>query len=186
MEDAKIIRLLFARADSAVEALARKFGGRLMATARNILGSREDAEEAVSDTYFAVWNAIPPTIPDSLPGYVYGVGRNLALKKWRDASAAKRQCAYDLSLEELAGAIPGAALEDAIDARLLGRTIDAFLATLSRENRGLFLRRYWFGDTVAEAGRAFGLKETAAGVRLHRIREKLRQYLIQEGYFDET
>lgn len=184
MDDIKIIRLLWDRAESAIEALAQRFGQRLLHMARNILGNHEDAEETVSDTYLAVWNTIPPQKPSPLAAFVYKIGRNLALKRYRTNTAAKRDGTYDLSLDELAGCIPGPALEETVEARELGRAIDAFLDTLSTDNRNIFLRRYWFGDSVKEVARAFDLSQNAATVRLSRIRAQLKEYLIREGYYE--
>lgn len=184
MEDSGIIQLLFDRAESAITELSAKFGRRLRVMAINILGSIRDAEENVNDTYLAVWNAVPPKQPDPLAGFVYKTGRNLALKQLRANTAKKRNGTYDLSLEELAGCIPGPALEETVEARELGLAIDSFLAGISPENRALFLRRYWFGDSVREIARTFGMKENAVSVRLSRIRGQLRDYLIKEGYCD--
>lgn len=182
MEDKQIIRLLFARAEQALEILVKQFGPRLLHTARNILGSHQDAEECVNDTYLAVWNAIPPKEPDPLAGFIYKTGRNLALKRLRNDTAQKRDSRYDLSLEELANCISGGSLDEALSARELGLAIDRFLDTLPRESRVMFLRRYWFGDSVQEIAKALGYREGAVSVRLNRVREKLRTYLEQEGY----
>lgn len=184
MDDIKIIRLLWDRAESAIDALAQRFGQRLLHTARNILGNYEDAEETVSDTYLAVWNTIPPQKPNPLAAFVYKIGRNLALKRYRTNTAAKRDGTYDLSLDELAGCIPGPALEETVEVRELGRAIDAFLDTLSTDNRNIFLRRYWFGDSVKDVAYAFDLSQNAANVRLSRIRAQLKDYLIKEGYYE--
>lgn len=182
MDDSKILALLFARSEDGIAALAKKFGRRLLATARNILGSLQDAEESVSDTYLAVWNAVPPRRPDPLAAFVYKCGRNLALKRYRHNTAEKRNGTYDLSLDELAGCIPAPALEETVEARELGRTIDDFLGTCSRETRILFLRRYWFGDSVRDIARQLGLTPGTVSTRLSRTRSRLRDYLIQEGY----
>lgn len=182
MVDSKIICALFQRSDDAISALAAKFGSRLQALALNIVGSREDAEECVNDTYLAIWNTIPPVKPDPLSAYVYRVGRNLALRRLRHNMAQKRNSYYDASLDELAGTLSGVTLEETADARALGRSIDAFLDTLNKENRIIFLRRYWFGDTVQQIAIDRGLKENAVSVRLSRIREKLRIYLTEEGF----
>lgn len=184
MDDRKIIHLLWNRLESGVQAIAAKFGPRLHATALHILGDRRDAEESVSDTYLAIWNAIPPKQPDPLAGFVYKTGRNLALKRLRYLTADKRSGGYELSLEELAGCIPAPALEETADARELGRCIDGFLDTLSKENRCIFLRRYWFGDSVQEIASAFGMRPNTLTVRLARIREQLKHHLIQEGYHE--
>lgn len=185
MDDRQILTMLFSRAEGAISALAEAYGKRLFSTAQNILDSPEDAEECVSDTYLAIWNCIPPQQPDPLEGFVYKVGRNLALKKLRFRSADKRNSRYDLSLDELSSCLPGETLEDRVDARLLGRAIDRFLDTLSRENRRLFLRRYWFGDSIKELSAQFSLSENALSVRLSRIRAQLKVYLIQEGFLYE-
>jgi len=182
MEDQKIIKLLFQRAESAIDALSQKFGKRLMSIAMNILGVYQDAEESVNDTYLAVWNAVPPKKPDPLAGFVYATGRNISLDRLKYNTAEKRDSRYDVSVDELASCIPAPALEEAVDARELGFAINRFLGTMNADNRALFLRRYWFGDSVQEIARDLGLRENAASVRLGRIRMQLREYLIKEGF----
>ena len=182
MEDRQILQLLFNRAEAAIDALARRFGPRLYAIAMNILCSSRDAEECVNDTYLALWNAIPPEHPDPLCAYTYRVGRNIALKKLRDTSAQMRNSTYDLSLDELADCIPDNCVWDTLDARELGRSIDRFLNTQTKENRVIFLRRYWFGDSVKTIARDMGMKESAISVRLNRLRHALKNHLSKEGY----
>ena len=182
MEDRQIIRLLFARAEQALEALARKFGGRLSALAQNILSSPRDAEECVNDTYLALWNTIPPQQPDPLVAYACKVCRNISLKRLRANTAQMRCSAYDLSLDELAGCIPDSAFAETVEARELGRVIGRFLDSQSRENRRLFLRRYWFGDSVRDIAADAGLREGTVSVRLSRLRSALGEYLIKEGF----
>lgn len=182
MDDRHILQLLFDRAEAAIDALARRFGPRLYAIAMNILCSSRDAEECVNDTYLALWNAIPPAQPDPLCAYTYRVGRNTALKKLRENTAQVRNSAYDLSLDELAGSIADDSLWDILDARALGRSIDRFLDLQAKENRVIFLRRYWFGDSVKDIARDVGMKEGAVSVRLNRLRSALRDHLSKEGF----
>ncbi len=186
MEDKKIIELLWNRIEAALEAIAKKFGKRLLYTAMNILGNPQDAEEAVNDTYMALWNAIPPEKPDPFAGYVHKTGRNVALKKYRYLTADKRNTQYDVSLEELAGILPGPSFEELIDARELGHAIDRFLDAVSKENRILFLRRYWFGDSVKQLAKALAMTENTVSARLSRLRAQLKAYLIREGVFHEA
>lgn len=182
MEDRKIVSLLWQRAEQALEALAKKFGAGLHRLAMNILGSHQDAEEAVSDTYLAVWNTVPPQKPDPLSAYVYRLGKNTALKKHRENTAQKRDSRYDVSLDELAGCIAGCSLEEEWEARELGRAIDRFLTQQTTQNRIIFLRRYWFGDSVKEIAALYAMKAGAVSVRLSRLREALRDYLQKEGF----
>lgn len=183
MDDRAIIKLLFDRAEAAIDALAMRFGPRLHLIAMNILSSHRDAEECVNDTYLALWNAIPPQQPDPLCAYAYRVGRNIALKKLRSNSAQVRSSAYDVSLDELAGCIGDDSAWQALDARELGRAIDRFLGTQSRDSRVIFLRRYWFGDSVKDIARAMAMTESAVSARLNRTRSALKHYLNKEGYF---
>lgn len=183
MDDREIVALLWNRAERAIDALKAKFGKNLYRIAINILEDHQDAEEAESDTYLALWNAIPPAQPNPLPPYVYKVGRNTALKHLRRKSADKRQSRYDLSLEELAEILPAGTLEDTIDARALGCAISAFLDTLRREDRVLFVRRYWFGDDIGALAKLFALTASNVSVKLHRIRTKLKDYLYKEGFW---
>ena len=185
MDDQKIIKLLWQRSESAIEALTKKFGNRLMSIAMNILGVRQDAEETVNDTYLAVWNTVPPKKPDPLAGYVYAAGRNISLDRLKYLTAEKRDGRYDIPIDELANCIPAPALEETVEARELGLAINRFLGTVSADNRTLFLRRYWFGDSVQAIAKDLGLRENAASVRLGRIRMQLREHLIKEGYVDE-
>lgn len=182
MDDKKIIALFTKRAWNAIAALQKKYGALLQSVAANILSDRRDAQECVNDTYMAVWNRIPPEQPDPLCAYVCRITRNIALKRHRDDHAQKRNSQYDLSLDELADCLASTPLEETMDARELGRAIDAFLRTLSAENRIIFLRRHWFGDNVKEIAASLSMSESTISVRLHRTRSQLKAYLTQEGY----
>ncbi len=182
LEDKKIIQLLFARAENAIVELSTRFGKQLHRIAYNILENQSDAEESTNDTYLALWNAIPPVSPDPLAPYVYRTGRNTALKRLHRDTAQKRDRRYDVSLEELNGCLPGEDVEQMIDARELGRTMDRFLETTTKENRYIFVRRYWYGDSVGDIARELKMQENAVYVRLNRIRNGLKEYLKKEGY----
>ena len=184
MEDKKIIALLFRRTEHAITLLKERFGKRLYRTAVNILGNPSDAEECVSDTYLTLWNVIPPKNPNPLDAFVYRTGKNIAINRLRRNTAQMRQSNYALSLDELADCIPGTDLWEQISARELGRAIDRYLTRLSRENRCIFLRRYWFGDSSSDIASAFGMSRSSVDVRLHRLREELRAFLIKEELYD--
>lgn len=178
MDDQQIIALLWNRAENAVSALAEKFGQRLHGLAMNFLKNSQDAEECVNATYLAVWNAIPPTKPEHLSAYVCRTARNIALNKLR----SNQKNAGVLSLDELAGCIPAPYLEDG---RALGQAIDGWLDTQNTTNRAIFLRRYWFGDSVKTIAQDMKMKESAVSLRLSRSRDSLKRFLIQEGYYEQ-
>ena len=185
MDDKRIIDLLWQRAEQGIDALQAKFGKALLGLSIHILKDPQDAEEAVSDTYLALWNAIPPARPDPLSTFAFKICRNTALNRLRSRTAQKRS-AYELSLEELSEVLPGEEFQAQLDARELGRCIDRFLETLDPDSRRLFVRRYWFGDTVSELASDMQLREGNVSVRLHRIRAKLKDYLTQEDFWNET
>ena len=186
MDDKKILALLWQKAEQALTALAQRFGAGLHRLAMSILSNQSDAEEAVNDTYLALWNAIPPEKPDPLTAYVYRVGKNIALKKHRDLTAQKRDSRYDFSLDELSGCLAGCSLEEEGRARELGRAIDRFLGLQTQQSRIIFLRRYWFGDSVKEIASLYALSPGAVSVRLSRLRDALKEHLTKEGFFDEA
>lgn len=185
MDDLQILELIWTRAEHALLVLAQKFGPRLYQCAINILSSREDAEESVNDTYLAVWNSIPPARPDSLSGFVYKTGRNIALKRLRYETAQRRRSQYDLSLDELSACIAYDHMEPHVEANQLAGAIDNFLDTLTKRTRVLFLRRYWFGDSVKDIADSFHMSQNAVSVQLYRTREALKLFLIKEGYYYE-
>ena len=138
----------------------------------------------VNDAYLGAWNAIPPARPEVLLPYVARIVRNVSLKAYWRREAAKRSGRYTVALEELEGCVAdGHSLEDEIGAKELARIIGRFLDGLSRENRVIFMRRYWFADSCRDIAALTGLSEKNVSVRLSRMRAKLKQYLIEMEVF---
>ena len=184
MDDGKIIELFFERSEQAIEELSGKYGPLCLRLAENILGNGSDAEECVNDAYLGVWNSVPPARPDSLPGYVSRIVRNLAVKRYRSNSAAKRNRSYDSSLDELGDCFPsGDSVEDEIGASELSRALDRFLGGLDRRSRIIFVRRYWHSDSVGDIAAMFRTGKHNVSVILSRTRKKLKKYLKEKGEF---
>lgn len=183
MEDSRIIALFEERSEQAVEELAKKYGALCRTVAGNILGSAQDAEECVNDAYLGVWNTVPPQKPDPLLTYVCRIVRNLATARYHANTAQKRNSAYDAALDELEDCLAGAdTAETALGARELAHALDAFLDTLRADERVLFVRRYWYADSLADIAARMHISRGSAAVRLSRTREKLKKYLREEGY----
>ena len=176
--DESIVEMYHARNEQAIAESARKYGRYCHAIAYGILNSDPDAEECVNDTYLAIWNAIPPARPDPLAPYVYRTGKNIALNRLRARNTRKRG-GYVLSLEELAGQVSAPAAD-----REPGRGLNDWLRTLSKQDRAIFLRRHWFGDSVKDIAKAAAMTEGAVSVRLHRLKNQLKAYLTKEGYYE--
>lgn len=182
MEDKKIVDLFFERSEQGIEKLSEKYGALLMRIAENVLGSRQDAEECVNDTYLAVWNRVPPERPDPLVSYVCRIVRNLALKKYHANTAKKRNSTYDVALEEIADCFPAASsVEDEMEAKETAALINAFLETLDEAGRVLFVRRWWYSESIEALAALFQTSRHNVSVRLSRIRKALKKYLEKEG-----
>lgn len=182
LEDSTILDLLFERSERAIGELDRKFGAAVRKTTGNILRDPQDAEECVNDTWLAVWNSIPPQRPGTLGGYVCRIARNNAVSRLRANTACKRDDRYDLVLDELAEAIPSNMdVETEYDAKELTEAIDRFLAAQNREERILFVRRYFFGDSPEQLAARTQSSGSRVRVRLFRLREKLKKMLQKEG-----
>ena len=183
MEDETILDLYFAREERAIAETGKKYGGYCRSIAFNILRSHEDTEECVSDTWLHTWNAIPPARPGCLRAFVGRITRNLSFTRWEAARAQKRGGGQtEILLSELADCLPGGERVDTrLDAQAVTLTIEAYLRTQTRENRQLFVRRYYYGDSVRRLSGLFGLTENTVKSRLFRLRAGLRDALLKEG-----
>lgn len=183
MADEYIIDLFFARSEEAISALDARYGKLCHKVAANILGNHQDAEECVNDSYLGVWNTIPPQRPRILGAFVCRIVRNQALKRYDANTAAKRNSAYDVAMEELEGCLASPdTVEAGLEAQELKDAIEGFLDTLSQENRVIFMRRYYFSDPYADISARVGISEKNVSVRLTRIRSQLREYLLERGF----
>jgi RNA polymerase sigma-70 factor (ECF subfamily) len=186
ISDEEIIELYWSRDEKAITETDLKYKNYLFTVAYNIVHAEADSQECLSDTYLAVWNAIPPKEPDPLASYVYRTGRNMALKRLEYLSAEKRNNSYDLSLDELAQYLPDEDAEHILNAQEIADIINNFLAQDTDINRYIFIRRYWYGDSVEDIAKSVNMKSGAVSVRLNRIRTKLKEQLIKEGYYYEA
>lgn len=184
MDDERIIDLFFARSEQAIHELDARYGALCRRLSFHIVNDRQDAEECVNDAYLGAWNAIPPVKPDPLLTYICKIVRNISLNLYHRKEAAKRSSHYTIAMEEIEACIAATnAVEAEIEAVELAHIIERFLDTLTVENRVLFMRRYWFSDSCRDIAGFMGLTEKNVSVRLTRIREKLRQYLIEREVF---
>lgn len=180
MEDGQIIELYWNRDQRAIRETEGKYGKLLHGIAWNLLHSREDSEECVNDTYLRAWEAIPPARPGAFRTWLGRITRNLSLDRWKSRRAEKRGGGAEVLLGELEDCLPAPAGRELED-RELAELLSAFLRGLSREGRAMFLRRYWYGESVAEVAEALGCGEGKVKSSLFRSRKALREYLEKEG-----
>ncbi len=179
MNDSGIIKLFYERNDSAVKFVNEMYGKKMQRLAERMLGSEEDAKECVNDALLRAWDSIPPNKPENLSAYMMALCRNIALNMI-DWKKAKKRNAEILSLSsELKDCIPSG---DIVDKDYdLTELLSAFLVGISKEKRTIFMRRYWYADSIAEIARLYGYRTGRVKVILHRVRKELKQYLKEEG-----
>ena len=183
MEDHTIIELYWQRQETAIQETAVKYGTFLSGLSWNILRSHSDAEECVNDTYLRAWNAIPPQRPSAFKLWLGRITRNLSLDRWRRAKAEKRGGdEMEVLLGELDVCVPAPqGVEKQLEDQEIAAVISAFLRTLSAQNRIMFLRRYWYGQSIAEIAAALHCGEGKVKSSLFRSRAALRETLEKEG-----
>ncbi len=181
MDDRSIVELYFARDERAIAETERKYGRLCHGIARRITGNEHDAEECVNDVYGGLWQAIPPERPHSLGAFAAKLARNIAIGRLKYNTAAKRSSDAVISLSELEEIIPDAASFDRLEDGQIGRWISDFLRLESEETRNIFIRKYFYLDSVLEIAERHGFSESKVKSILFRTRNKLREYLNEKG-----
>lgn len=181
MEDKKIIDLYFDRDEKAIGETDKKYGKLCFSIAHNILRNTEDSEECVNDTYLSLWNTIPPTKPNKFPAFVSKVTRYISLDKFDFLHAKKRFQETEISFEELEEILPDDSFKKELEDSELGGIINGFLRDEKPDSRNIFIRRYYFFDSVSEIAKRFSFSESKVKSMLFRSRKKLQKRLEEEG-----
>lgn len=181
MDDLRIIELYFDRDEQAIKETDTKYGKLCHGIAYNILNNHEDSEECVNDTYVGVWNTIPPTRPNNFMAFVCKITRNLSLKRLEFMKREKRSADVLLSLEELASVLPDERYAPNVSDEEVGKLISKFLRTQKEDVRNVFIRKYYFFDSIRDIAKRYGFTESKTKNMLFYTRNKLKDYLIKEG-----
>lgn len=181
MEDLDIIELYFARDEQAIRETEEKYGKLCHNIAYNILHNHEDSEECVNDTYIGVWNAIPPAKPNNFKSFVCRIARNLSLRRLESLSRQKRSAEVLLSLDQLSEVLSDENIADTVSDEDIGKLISSFLRAEKEDSRNVFIRKYYFFDSVHAIAKRYSFTESKVKNMLLRTRKKLKEYLIKEG-----
>lgn len=183
MDDNKIVALFYERSEQAIVELSNKYGNLCNLIANNILNDPQDAEECVNDAYLGAWNTIPPQKPNPLRTYICRIVRNLAVAKYHANTAQKRNSHFDAALDELENCLSSPiTVESALSAKELPHLLDRFLDSIDTQSRVMFMRRYWYSESVTDIAARFKMRPNSVSVQLSRTRDKLRKFLMKEGY----
>lgn len=186
MEDSQILDLFWARHEDAIKETDIKYGSICSQIAFNLLLNYQDAEECVNDTYFGLWNTIPPRRPVVFSSYIAKLVRNIAMNKLTFLNAQKRSSYGVVYIHEIEQTIPdGKTIDEHLSEEELAAHITKFLSTLDYESRNMFLRRYWFFDSIAEIASRFRVSQSKVKSQLFRTRNRLYAFLVKEGLIDD-
>ncbi len=184
MQDQEIIDLYNKRDEQAIVQTESKYGSYCMSIAQNILQNMQDSEECVNDTWLHTWNSIPPAQPNNLRTYLGKITRNLSFNRYEMRNRQKRGGGeVVLALDEI-GQVASAEADLAahIERQEFARILNAFLWSLPERDCSIFIRRYYYVESVDEIADRFALSKAAVFKILSRARNKLRTALEQEGY----
>lgn len=181
MDDLMIIELYFERNEKAIRETDIKYGRLCFSVAINILGDCNDSEECVNDTYLNVWNKIPPTRPNNFMAFICKIARNLSLKRLDYNKAKKRMPELLVSLTELENILPYSSIMPDIESEKIGKLISEFLRHEKPDARAVFIRKYWFFDSIRDIAVRYSFSESKVKNMLYHSRNKLREYLKKEG-----
>lgn len=182
MDDGRIIELYFSRDESAIAETDRKYGAYCFTVAYNILADRGDSEECVNDTWLRTWESIPPKRPQVLKLFLLKITRNISLDRCKARMAKKRGGGEtELAIEELSECVSGNAdVFGEVMEKRISKLVREFVHGLPELDRAIFVRRYFFVESVKAVAERYGLSEGAVMTRLSRIRKKLRDLLDKE------
>ncbi len=181
MDDNELIDLYFKRDENAIKDTERLYGSQLRALAYRLLADKGDTEECLNETYFKVWNAVPPHRPLSLYAFCAAVCRRTAMDMLDRKTAQQRSAIIVELTAEMEQCIPDDTDTGSEDDERLERLMNDFLGTLDDEKRSAFILRYWYGESAASIAEKYGYTETKIRSMLFRIRKQLKKYLKGKG-----
>lgn len=181
ISDSTIIDRLFERNQQALTDIKTKYGRLCRSISFNILKSQEDTEECENDTYLKVWNSVPPAKPDNLCAYICRIIRNISIDRLKYMTRQKRAAELDALLSELDESIPSADSTELCADDTLKCSINSFLASQSRQTRQIFIRRYFFCDSIKDIAKRYTVSESNVTTILSRARKKLLRQLEKDG-----
>ena len=184
MDDNGIVQLYWDRNDYAISATSEKYGHYCKSIAKNILSNEEDAEECVNDTYLNAWNSMPTHWPENLATFLGKITRNLSFNKYKHNHSEKRGGGeITLILDELTECVSDTDnVEQIIERQELIKVINIFVRGLPIEKQNIFIRRYWYADSISDIAKDYSMLQGTVSKTLERTRKQLKSYLAERGF----
>lgn len=183
IEDEQIIELYWERNEKAIQATDVKYGKFLFKIAYNILNDRCDCEECQNDTYLGIWNAIPPTRPTVFPAFITQIMRRIAINRYKEKKVKKHiPSEFTVSMEDLYNTLQSSeSVESVIEAEEIGQLINNYVRNLSKQNRYIFVGRFYMAEPVEEIAKDLNLTSSSIYKAIDRIKSGLKDYLEKNG-----
>ena len=184
MDDRMIAELFSSGSEQAVTETNAKYGPLLARIALRVTGDPAAAEECVNDALLRAWELLKGAEPcGHLLPLLGKIVRGIAIDRCRAENALKRSAVFVELGSELAEVIPwSGSVESEAEANELGALINGFVKKLPHDKQLVFIRRYWYFDTVAEISSALGFSQSKVKSILSRTRNELKRFLERNGY----
>lgn len=183
MEDKEIVDLYWERNELAIEETAKKYGNYCRKIAFSILRNEEDTLECINDTYLKVWESIPEERPHYFIAYIAKIAKNISINRYNKKMSKKRGSGeITLVYEELANGISSKSeIDSLVELQHITEVINVFLGQLDTIERIIFVRRYWYVDSIKDIAKRYHYSEGLVKTKLHRLRKQLKKQLLKEG-----
>lgn len=183
MEDREIVELYWQRSQTAIAESQKKYENYCMKVALNVLSDWEDARECVNDVWLAAWDRIPPSRPEILSAFLGKIARRISIDCYRRQTAAKRGGnEITLAIEELEECLVARdTVDELLEQKELERLLNEFVCGLEEEKQDMFVRRYWYLDSMKQIAKRHKCSESKVRTTLFRCRKQLQEKLLEEG-----
>lgn len=184
MEDTEIVDLYLKRDEQAIRESSEKYGAQLLTLSYRVTEDKQTSEECLNDAYLKAWQSIPPNEPrDYLFPYLAKIVRQVSFDAVRFRNRKKRSAQMTELSEELEETVGGMDTpESETDAKLLMEEVNKFLKSLPKKRRVMFVRRYYYMDSISKIAEDYGVKEANVRLTLYRVRNDLKKDLKAAGY----
>ena len=184
MQDFEIIKLYLDRDKTAIEETLNKYGNFCKSISMNILNNSEDAERCVKDSFKEVWNTIPPEMPLVFSAFVGKIVRRISFNQYRQNDPQKYSGSEtQLILGELGDIVSDKeSIDNGTERKNMIKAVDDFLYSMSVYKRNIFVRRYWYSDSVSCIAEKYRHSEKSVSYELMRLRQKLCAQLAANGF----
>ena len=183
MDDSMIVRMFLDRNEDAVAEAKNKYGKYVAYIGNNVLHDRMESEGCLNDVLYAAWKSIPPHEPDDLKAYLGKLTREIAINRWKKNTRKKRVRSDTVrSLDEIREIVSGDDLDAGLEEEELSREISRFLFSVDETKRNVFIRRYWYYDSVKSICQRYGFGKSRVLMMLKRTRDDLAEYLKERGF----